>query len=160
MTTYGMPPPDFALPMPMLAPPPPRPSQFPTVCTHMRVWHVHRCLMCLNEKLSGYYFMCMCYRDFRHHPLQLPHLEMVVKTTHHILGWITFSTRIVQPEEGAITQTNQAMNMSDSSSNVFTLDLLLLMWKTMPSNNVSFYFGPICWCKTLVATMWNYMSLC
>jgi hypothetical protein len=29
----------------------------------------------------------MCYRDFRHHPLQLPHLEMgLVKTTHHILG--------------------------------------------------------------------------
>jgi hypothetical protein len=43
--------------------------------------------MCLNEKLSGYYFMCVCYRDFRHHPLQLPHLEMgLVKTTHHILG--------------------------------------------------------------------------
>jgi hypothetical protein len=31
--------------------------------------------------------MCVYYRDFRHHPLQLPHQETgLVKTTHHILG--------------------------------------------------------------------------
>jgi hypothetical protein len=52
--------------------------------------------------------MCLCYRDFRHHPLQLPHLEMgLVKTTQHIRGRTIFSTRIVQPEE-------VAMNMSDN----------------------------------------------
>jgi len=124
MPTYGMPPPDFALPMPMLAPPPPPPppSQFPMVCTHMRVWHVHRCLMCLNEQLSGYYFMCLCYRDFRHHPLQLPHLEMgLVKTTQHIRGWTTFSTRRVQPEE-------VAMDMSDNDVKHL---LQPFMWKTI-----------------------------
>jgi hypothetical protein len=46
------------------------------------------CSKCRNiYELSDYYFMCVCYRDFRHHPLQLPHLEMgLVKTTHHILG--------------------------------------------------------------------------
>jgi hypothetical protein len=43
--------------------------------------------MCLNEKLSGYNFMCVCYRDFRHPLLQLQHQEMgLVKTTHRILG--------------------------------------------------------------------------
>jgi hypothetical protein len=130
MPTYGMPPPDFALPMPMLSPPPT--SQFPMVCTHMCVWHVHRCLMCLNEKSSGYYFMCVCYRDFRHHPLQLPHLKMgLVKTTHHILGWTTFSTRRVQPEEVAITRTNQVMDMIDNWSHVFDLELSLFMSKTI-----------------------------
>jgi hypothetical protein len=132
MPTYGMSPPDFALSMPMLSPPPPPPSQFPMVCTHMRVWHVHRCFMCLNEKVSGYYFMCVCYKDFRHNPLQLSHLEMgLVKTTHRILGWTTFSTHIVQPKEVAITRTNQAMDMSDSSWNMFNLELWLFMSKTI-----------------------------
>jgi hypothetical protein len=68
--------------------------------------------------------MCVCYRDFRHLPFQLPHLEMrLVKTTHRILGWTTFSTPRVQPKEVAITWTNQVMDMSDSSSNVFDLEL-------------------------------------
>jgi hypothetical protein len=88
--------------------------------------------MCLNKKLSGYYFMCVCYRNLRHHPLQLPHLEMsLVKMTHRILGGTTFSTCRVQTEEVAITRTNQAMDMSDSSSNVFNLELSLFMSKTI-----------------------------
>jgi hypothetical protein len=141
MPTYGMPPPDFALPMPMLAPPPPPPSQFPMVCTHMRVWHVHSCLMCLNEQLSGYYFMCLCYRDFRHHPLQLPHLEMgLVKTTHHIRGWTTFSTRRVQPEE-------VAMDMSDNDVKHL---LQPFMWKTIRRTMFILDFGQLCWCKHLL----------
>ena len=146
MPTYGMPPPDFALPMPMLAPPPPPPppSQFPMVCTHMRVWHVHRCLMCLNEQLSGYYFMCLCYRDFRHHPLQLPHLEMgLVRTTQHIRGWTIFSARIVQPEEVA-TRTIQTMDMIDVSWCFFMKHFATLVCETQ------FQFAttvePICWC--------------
>jgi hypothetical protein len=88
--------------------------------------------MCLNEKLSGYYFMCVCYRDFKYHPLQLSYLEMgLVKTTYHILGGTTFSTHRVQPEQVAITRTNQVMDMSDSSSNVFDLELSLFMSKTI-----------------------------
>ena len=163
MPTYGMPPPDFALPMPMLAPPPPPPppSQFPMVCTHMRVWHVHRCLMCLNEQLSGYYFMCLCYRDFRHHPLQLPHLEMgLVRTTQQIRGWTPFSTRRVQPEEVAITQTNQAMDMSDSWSNVFNLELLMFMSNPIHRTMSVFILDLYIDVKHLFATIWHYMSLC
>jgi hypothetical protein len=162
MPTYGMSPPDFALPMPMLAPPPLPPSQFSTVWTHMRVWRVYRCLMCLNKKLSGYYFMCVCYRDFRHHPFQLPHQEMgLVKTTHRNLGWTTFSARIVQPEEVAITRTIQAMDMSDSSSNVFKLELLLFMWKkTICRTMLVFILDLYVDVKHLFGTIWNYMSLC
>jgi hypothetical protein len=40
--------------------------------------------------------MGVCYRDFRHLPLQLPHMEMyLVKTTHRLLGRTTFSTFFV-----------------------------------------------------------------
>jgi hypothetical protein len=46
---------------------------------------MHLCV--LNEELSGYYLMRVCYRALRHLTLQLSHLEMrLVKTMPRLLG--------------------------------------------------------------------------
>jgi hypothetical protein len=102
--------------------------------------------------------MCMCYRALRHIPLQLPHLEMcLVKTTHRLLGWTTFSTPRVQPEEVAITPTKQVTNVWQFVKCVWFGTMSALMSKTIwILNYASVWFGTICWCQRLVVTIWNY----
>jgi hypothetical protein len=98
---------------------------------HNSLWYVHICVcdmfidvLCVKIKNLMVNISCLCYRALRHLPLQLPHLEMcLVKTTHRLLGWTTFSTPRVQSQEVAITRTNQVTDMCDSSSNMFDLEL-------------------------------------
>jgi hypothetical protein len=52
------------------------------------------------------------------------------------------------------------MDMSDSSSNVFKLELLLFMWKTIRQTMPVFILDPYVDVKHLFGTIWNYMSLC
>jgi hypothetical protein len=50
--------------------------------------------------------------------------------------------------------------MSDSSSNVFNLELLLFMLKTIRRTMSVFILDLYVDIKRFVETIWNYMSLC
>ena len=119
-----MSPPDLALLPPMLSPPPPPQFLVVCVCIYMRVCYVHICPYVFQIKNLVVTISCVCYRALRHLPLQLSHQEMrLVKTTPRLLGWTTFSTPRVQPEEVATTPTNQVTDMCDCCWTVFDLKL-------------------------------------